>query len=164
MDSMNRTTFLYAGAAALAGAGLAPSLARAADPSKSWQQVRALVARFVDAQNAHNLDVTSALLWDSPDFEMQIPDSTVRGHAAAVDRFTALYQGMWRLSPDYGSLDIQIVDPDHAVVTVPVEYKTGETNGDPVTTQSVLAARVVYTAVGWRIASLAPNPPPVTTR
>lgn len=162
---MKRLTLLCAVVACIATQGLGMLTARAdADPPKSWQEVRALIARFMDAQNAHNLDVTGALLWNSPDFQMQAPDALIRGHDEAVTRFNALYQGMWRLSPDYSGLDIKITSPGRAQFTVPVEYKTGEANGDPITTQSILQASAIRTGDGWRIASIMPQPPPVTTR
>lgn len=133
------------------------------DPPKAWQEVRALVVRFNDAQNAHNPDVVGALLLNSPDFALSVGPDQIRGHDAAVSRLGALYQNLsLSVLPDYGALDIQLAGSNEANVTMPTQFRTSVPGGDTVMTQSVVHERVVKTQQGWRIASMTADPAPAT--
>jgi hypothetical protein len=130
------------------------------DPPKAWQDVRALVVRFNDAQNAHDLDVIGALLLDSPSFTWADGSETLQGHDAAVNRLAAMYQsGAWSVLPDYGSLNIRLVSPDAADVTLPAQFKEDIPNQDTLVTSSVVYERAVRTPEGWRLSSVNVQPP-----
>src|ERR1700740_1948288 len=60
-------------------------------------EVRATFERFVAAQNAHDVMAVESLLLNSPDFLWITRGTPVWGHDAALKRFTALYEGTWRL-------------------------------------------------------------------
>lgn len=140
---------------------IAASAARAAtDPPKAWQDVRALVVRFNDAQNSHNLDVVGALMLNSPDFVWSAGNVVELGRGAAINKLAQVYQGEWRVLPDYGALDIQMVSPTEASVTVPTEFKSAPLGQDLVTTESVVRERAVLTPEGWRLARIATDPAP----
>jgi hypothetical protein len=139
----------------------AAGVARAdTDPPKAWQDVRALVVRFNDAQNAHNLDVVGALMLNSPEFVWSAGNDVELGRDAALNKLARIYQGDWRVLPDYGNLSIQLVSPTEAYVTAPTEFKFAPPGQDVVTTQSVVRERVVLTPQGWRLARIATDPPP----
>jgi hypothetical protein len=139
----------------------AASAARASDgPPKAWQDVRALVVRFNDAQNAHNLDVVGALMLNSPDFVWEAGNVVELGHDAAVNKLAQIYQGDWRVLPDYGALSIELVTPTQADVTMPTEFKSAPAGQDVVTTESVVRERAVLTPQGWRLVRIATDPPP----
>jgi len=146
--------------------GLALALAAAsavradADPPKAWQDVRALVVRFNDAQNAHNLEVVGALMLNSPDFAWEAGHVVELGHDAALNKLAQIYQGDWRVLPDYGALAIQLTSPTEAEVTVPTEFKSAAPGQDVVTTESIVRERAVLTPQGWRLALIATDPPP----
>jgi hypothetical protein len=144
--------------------GSAVSTARAAaDPPKAWQDVRSLVARFNDAQNAHNLDVIGALLQNSPNFTWSAGGVVQRGHDVALDQITGIFQtsgNTWSILPDYGSLTIQLVSPTEADVTYPSVFKASTPARETVTTQGVVRLRAVKTPEGWRISSLSMDPAP----
>jgi hypothetical protein len=59
----------------------------------SEDEVKAVFAEFVGAQNAHDLKEVGALLQDSAQFLWITRGSPVWGHDAAIKRFEALYQG-----------------------------------------------------------------------
>jgi hypothetical protein len=157
---MKKISIAVALGLALLAAGTAAARADT-DPPKAWQDVRALVVRFNDAQNAHNLDVASQLLLNSPDLEWTEGGLTLRGHDAAVNRLAQLYSGIFAVLPDYGQMTISLVGPDEAKVSMPVTYGFGQPGTAPNTTQSILSARAVKTAVGWRLAQVEHEPAPI---
>ncbi|MBV8222409.1 MAG: hypothetical protein JO293_03545 [Candidatus Eremiobacteraeota bacterium] len=132
----------------------------ASDPPKAWQDVRALVVRFNDAQNVHNIDVSGALLLNSPEVSLTAGPVLAVGHDAAVNALVRAYAGDWRVLPDYGRLSIQLTSPTQADVSVPVEFKTAAPGQDITTTESMVRERAVLTPDGWRLASIAIDPAP----
>ena len=138
----------------------AMSQARAADPPKAWQDVRALVVRFNDAQNVHNIDVVGALLLDSPNTWFAAGQAVQVGHDAAVRKLAQAFEGDWRVLPDYSQLSIQLTSPTQADVTVPTEFKSAVPGSDVVTTESMVRERAVLTQDGWRLASVTIDPAP----
>ncbi|HME80532.1 MAG TPA: nuclear transport factor 2 family protein [Candidatus Eremiobacteraceae bacterium] len=147
--------------ACLAASLVLPAVARASDdPPKAWQDVRALVVRFNDAQNSHDLDVIGALLLDSPDFTWADGPLTLRGHDAAMSQLAAMYQSAtWSVLPDYGSLNIRLLSPDAADVSLPAQFKEDVANQDTLVTRSVVYERAIRTPQGWRLASVTVQPP-----
>lgn len=138
------------------------SMARSdTDPPKAWQDVRALVVRFNDAQNAHNLDVIGALMMNSPDFVWAVGSTVQHGRDAALGQLAAMYQqANWSVLPDYGALNIQLLGDDQADVTLPAQFKTTTPLQDT-TIQAVLHERAIKTPEGWRLASVAVQLEPV---
>ena len=62
----------------------------------SEDEVKALFAKFVAAQNAHDLKAVGDLLQeDSPQFLWITRGTPIWGRDAALKRFEALYQGTW---------------------------------------------------------------------
>jgi len=137
------------------------SMARAdADPPKAWQDVRALVVRFNDAQNAHNLDVIGALLVNSPDFVWAVGPTVQHGRDAALGQLAAMYQAAnWSVLPDYGALNIQLLGDDQADVTLPTQFKATTPLQDT-TMQAVVHERAIKTSEGWRLSAVAVQPQP----
>lgn len=131
------------------------------DPPKAWQDVRALVVRFNDAQNAHNLDVAGALLLDSPYLQWTEGSITLRGHDAALRRLAQLYASIFDVMPDYGQMTIDMLGSDEARVAVPVRYGTGVPGSGPTTVASFMTARAVRTPSGWRLAEVSHEPVPI---
>jgi hypothetical protein len=62
-------------------------------------EVKAVFAKFVAAQNAHDLKVVGELLQDSPQFLWITRGMPIWGHDAALKRFEALYQGIGLSTP-----------------------------------------------------------------
>ena len=73
-------------------------------------EIRSTFGKFVAAQNAHNLKAVGDLLSDSPDFIWIAPGRIVRGRDAAIQRFGELFQGAWRVDPDWSTFHIRRTD------------------------------------------------------
>ena len=71
--------------------------ARAADATEG--EVRAMFESFVQVQNAHDPKALETLLADSPQFLWITRGTAIWGREAALQRFTKLYEGTWRLDP-----------------------------------------------------------------
>jgi hypothetical protein len=72
-------------------------------------EVKAVLERFVAAQNAHDVRAVGALLLDTPHFLWITRGTPIWGHEAALKRFEALYQGTWRLEPDMSALRVMML-------------------------------------------------------
>jgi ketosteroid isomerase-like protein len=86
----------------------------------SEDEVRALFAKFVAAQNAHDIKAVSELLQDSPNFLWITRGVLIWGRDAALKRFEALYQGTWSLDPKSDELRIIELQPNVVQLYVPV--------------------------------------------
>ena len=150
---------VFAMLAGLVLAASVPAIARAAnDPSKGWQDVRALVVRFNDAQNAHNLDVIGALMTDSPRFEWSFGQYQQHGRDAALAQLAGMYQRAdWSILPDYGNLDIHMTGSSSADITMPVQYKAS-TPAQDATLTALVHEQAVKTPDGWRLSGLQVQP------
>jgi ketosteroid isomerase-like protein len=122
-----------------------------ADPVHATQEndIGDTFARFLAAQNAHDLAAVGELLSDSPDFIWASPGTVVRGREAALGRFRELFRGTWRVDPHWLTFQILKLDVSTAEIFVRV-----------LTTSSTPARRVrlnlvlVDTAHGWRVLSI----------
>jgi hypothetical protein len=81
--------------AIFAASSLSPGSAAVA----SEDEVRAAFQQFVTAQNAHDVKPVEGLLLPSPDFLWITRGAPIWGKDAALQRFSALYQGTWHLDP-----------------------------------------------------------------
>ncbi len=88
-------------------------------------EVRALLDRFVAAQNAHDLKAVGDLLLDSPNFLWITRGTPIWGCEAALERFEALYQGTWMLDPHKKELKVTMLGNDTAQLFVPIMFSIG---------------------------------------
>jgi len=124
------------------------------------EDVKATFERFVAAQNAHDLSAVRDLLLDSPDFLWITRGTPIWGRDAALKRFAGLYQGTWKLSPDFPNLKVVALTDTSAQLFVPIMFNIGP-QGQPAPDTPVLMNQIlVKTAAGWRIASILPIPLP----
>lgn len=123
-------------------------------------EVRAAFERFVQVQNAHDAQALEALLADSPQFLWITRGTVVWGREAALKRFSNLYEGTWRLDPDYGSLRVLPVTSDVAQLYVPVQFTTGAAGQAAQVTRTFLNQVLVKTGGSWRVISILPIPAP----
>ncbi len=155
-------TFVCAALITLSLATAAASVARAdADPPKAWQDVRALVVRFNDAENSQNTGVLSALLLDSPDLSWSSGLATERGHLAVSALLPDLYGSTMTVLPDYGNLTINLLSSTEADVMMPTQFRSESLQSDPMMTSSMVREHAVKTADGWRLVSIDTQPAPV---
>jgi len=126
----------------------------------SEDEVRALFAKFVAAQNAHDIKAVSELLQDSPNFLWITRGVLIWGRDAALKRFEALYQGTWSLDPKSDELRIIELQPNVVQLYVPVTFMIGPAGQTAQPTRFLLNQVVVRTADGWKLASILPIPAP----
>ena len=135
---------------------LASWLASPAVIAGTDDEVRAMFERFVAVQNAHDLKALESLLADSPNFLWITRGNVIWGREAALKRFGALYEGTWRLAPEFASLRVVALDGAAAQLHVPVVFTTGAV-GQPAQTTRVFLNQVLVKQDGvWRVTSILP--------
>jgi ketosteroid isomerase-like protein len=119
-------------------------------------EVRAAFDRFVAAQNAHDIKAVESLLLGSPNFLWITRGTPVWGHDAALKRFTALYDGTWRLDPEPSGLKITMIGDGVAQIYVPIIFTIGAAGQPPQQTKFLMNQVLVKTLGGWRVSSILP--------
>ena len=127
----------------------------------SEDEVKAVFAKFVAAQNAHDLKEVGALLQDSAQFLWITRGSPVWGHDAAMKRFEALYQGTWSLDPKMDELKVVELQPGAvAQLYVPITFMIGPAGQTAQPTRFLMNQVLVKAGGGWKITSILPIPAP----
>ena len=112
-------------------------------------QIRGAFTKFITAQNAHQLKVVDELLLASSDFLWIAPGQTVRGRDATLVRFGELFQGTWRVEPDWSTFQVLMLDVSTAEVFVRVSIT------DNASTRTTRMNQIlVNTPRGWRVLSI----------
>ena len=146
----------WAVAAVLIGIVLVPGTA-AADSATARREVE----RFVQIQNAHDMDGLKAVLLDAPDMLWITRGATVWGREAALQRFAALYRGTWKLDPEYAGLTAVDLGTDAMAIFLPITFTIGAPGVEAATTRFLMNMVLVRTANAWRVSSILPIPAPV---
>jgi uncharacterized protein (TIGR02246 family) len=126
----------------------------------SEDEVRSLFAKFVAAQNAHDLKAVGELLQDSPQFLWITRGTPVWGRDAALKRFEALYQGTWSLDPKMDELKLSELQPGVVQLYVPMTFMISPAGQTAQPTRFLMNQVVVKTADGWKVSSILPIPAP----
>jgi uncharacterized protein (TIGR02246 family) len=126
----------------------------------SEDEVRSLFAKFVAAQNAHDLKAVGELLQDSPQFLWITRGTAVWGRDAALKRFEALYQGTWSLDPKMDELKVSELQPGVVQLYVPMTFMISPAGQTAQPTRFLMNQVVVKTADGWKVSSILPIPAP----
>ena len=126
--------------------------AYAADESEA----RAFFAKFVAAQNAHDVDAVKSMLWDSPGMLWFGRNVETRGRDAVADRFREYYRGTWHLEPDMSQFHVAVITDDVMQILVPIVFTRG-LPGQPAQDNTFLISQTfVHDASGWHVASILP--------
>jgi len=123
-------------------------------------EVRAVIDRFVAAQNAHDLAAVAELLWDSPQFLWITRGAPIWGRQPALTRFEALYRGTWRLEPALSDLRVMLVADGVAQIYVPIMFTIGAPGQEGQNTRFLMNQVLLKTPTGWKVASILPIPAP----
>jgi ketosteroid isomerase-like protein len=123
-------------------------------------EVRATFDRFVAAQNAHDVKAVESLLLGSPDFLWITRGTPVWGPDAALKRFTALYEGTWKLDPELSNLKVIMIGDSVAQIYVPIIFTVGAPGQSPQPARFLMNQLLVKTTSGWRVSSILPIPAP----
>ncbi len=123
-------------------------------------EVRAAFDRFVRIQNAHDAKALEPLLADSPQFLWITRGTAVWGRDAALQRFSKLYEGTWRLDPDSTTVRVIPLSDSVAELHATVQFTIGAPNQPPQTTRFLLNQVLVKSGGAWRVMSIFPIPVP----
>ena len=123
-------------------------------------EVRSTFEKFVQVQNAHDAKALETMLVDSPQFLWITRGMTIWGREAALQRFSKLYEGTWKLEPDFGALRVIPLGQDVAALHVPVVFTTGAAGPPPQTVRIFLNQVMVKSGGAWRVMSIFPVPAP----
>ena len=124
------------------------------------QEVGAGFARFVAAQNAHDLSAVRELLLPDPTFVWVTRGKVIWGAEAALERFQGLYAGTWSLSPRSDSLRVVMHGEAVAQLVCSVTFTIGPPGQPAVDTPFILTQTWIKTSSGWKVGSLLPIPVP----
>jgi Domain of unknown function (DUF4440) len=111
-------------------------------------EVKALFAKFVTAQNAHDLKAVGELLHDSPQFLWITRGVPIWGRDAALKRFEVLYQGTWSLDPKIDELKVIELQPGVVQLYVPITFMISPAGQVAQPTRFLMNQVVVKTADG----------------
>ena len=128
--------------------------------ASSEDEVKALFAKFVAAQNAHDLKAVGELLQDSPQFLWITRGMPIWGRDAALKRFEALYQGTWSLDPKTDELKVVELQPGVVHLYVPMTFMIAPAGQTAQPARFLMNQVVVKTGDGWKILSILPIPAP----
>jgi hypothetical protein len=123
-------------------------------------EVRATFDRFVQVQNAHDTKALGTLLADSPQFLWITRGTVVWGRDAALQRFSKLHEGIWRLDPDPASVRVTPISDGAAQLHATVQFTVGAPNQPPQVTRFFLNQVLVKSGGAWRVMSIFPIPAP----
>jgi ketosteroid isomerase-like protein len=128
--------------------------------SATEDEVRDAFQRFVAAQNTHDLKTVESLLLESPNFLWITRGAPIWGRETAIKRFSALYDGTWRLEPDNSGLKIIMIGDVAAQIYVPILFTIGAPGQQPQQTRFLFNQILVKTSGGWKVSSILPIPAP----
>jgi uncharacterized protein (TIGR02246 family) len=129
-------------------------------PAGTEDEAKALFAKFVAAQNAHDLKAVGELLQDSPQFLWITRGMPIWGRDAALKRFEALYQGTWSLDPKIDELRVIELQPGVVQLYAPITFMISPAGQTAQPTRFLMNLVVVKTADGWKVSSILPIPAP----
>ena len=118
-------------------------------------EARAFFAKFVAAQNAHNVSDVKAMLWNSAHMLWFGRGVETRG-PDAVDRFKEYYQGTWHLEPDMSQFRATAISNDVMQILVPIVFTRGLPGQPSQDNKFLISQTFVRDAKGWHVASIMP--------
>src|SRR3954454_14565331 len=126
----------------------------------SEDEVKALFAKFVAAQNAHDLKAVGELLQDSPHFLWITRGMPIWGRDPALKRFEALYQGTWSLDPKMDELRVTELQSGVAQLYAPITFMIAPAGQTAQPMRFLMNMVLVKAGDGWKVSSILPIPAP----
>jgi hypothetical protein len=129
-------------------------------------ELRDLYKKLIDAENLHDLATVKAMLLASPDSLFISRVEPVEkgdwggywGTTSIMGHFAALYDGTFRIDPNYAEQKVVGLSPDVAETYVPVIITSGYGGQAPVGRRFLMVLDWVRTSDGWRVATDIPMP------
>jgi hypothetical protein len=131
-------------------------------------ELRDLYKKLIDAENLHDLGSVKSMLLASPDSLFISRIEPVEngewggywGTTSIMSHFAALYNGTFRIDPNYAEQKVVGLSPDVAETYVPVIITSGYGGQAPVGRRFLMILDWVRTPDGWRVATDIPMPVP----
>jgi hypothetical protein len=131
-------------------------------------ELRDLYKKLIEAENLHDLVTVKAMLLASPDslFISRVEPvekgdwGSYWGTTSIMSHFAALYDGTFRIDPNYAEQKVVGLSPDVAETYVPVIITSGYGGQAPVGRRFLMVLEWVRTSDGWRVATDIPMPIP----
>jgi len=132
------------------------SLAMSAAPAGAGtaEELRALYARFLAAQNAHDVAAVRPLLAEGPRFLWVSDGKTFWGRETMLERMGSFQAAeVWRVAPDLERAATVEIGADAGYLHLPLELIIGA-KANPDRLRFLVSMLGVKTPAGWRIAAL----------
>jgi uncharacterized protein (TIGR02246 family) len=126
----------------------------------SEDEVKALFAKFIAAQNAHDIKAVGDILEDSPRFLWITRGAALWGRDAALKRYEENYQGTWQLEPKFDEVQITEIAPGVVRVFAPSVFTIAPAGQTAQPRRFLLTQVYVKTAESWKLSTLLPFPTP----
>ena len=133
-------------------------------------EVKTLYGRLVAAENRHDLKAVRQMVWDSPSALFVAKTKTAAegnwagfwGTVVVTEHFHDLYQGPFRIDPDYSREKVVGLTHDVAETYVPVRINVAYAGQTPVPKPFLMILEWIRTPAGWKMAPdiALPIPPP----
>jgi ketosteroid isomerase-like protein len=122
--------------------------------AETEQDIRALYAAFVDAQNRRDIPAVRGVLSARADFLWISDGRPVWGREAMLERMASFQSAeVWMVEPDYPASRVILLDGDTAVFHLPLVLVIGS-RADPARLRWLVEVICQKETGGWRIAGL----------
>jgi hypothetical protein len=129
--------------------------------AQTLSELKGLYRRLIDAENQHDLNAVRPLLWSSPSMLFVAKTKTVAegnwagfwGTETVMRHFHDLYQGPFRIEPDYFKERVVGLTVDVAETYVPARITVAYGGQTPVPKPFLMILDWVRTRGGWRLAT-----------
>ena len=119
-------------------------------------EVKAVFAKFVAAQNAHDLKAVGEILQDSLQMFWITRGQVYWGRDAALKRFGEYYQGTWALEPKADEIKVIELSSGVAQLFAPTVFRIAPPGQTAQPTFFLLNQIYVKGPKGWTLASIFP--------
>jgi hypothetical protein len=154
------TWFTWLKAAPVGQPGKAPA---AGDPldAATLADITALYKQLIDAENRHDLEAVRPLVWSSPSTLFVAKTKTAAegnwagfwGTEVVMQHFHDLYEGPFRIDPDYPQVKVVGLTHDVAELYAPVNITVAYGGQTPVPKPFLMILVWVRTPDGWKMAT-----------
>lgn len=123
--------------------------------------LKILYKQLIDAENRHDLDAVRAMLWNSPSTLFVAKTATPAegnwagfwGTDVVMQHFHDLYQGAFKMEPDYEREKVVGLTADVAETYVPLKITVAYAGQTPVPKPFLMIVEWVRTPGGWKMAT-----------
>ena len=129
--------------------------------SATINNLKILYKQLIDAENRHDLDAVRAMLWNSPSTLFVAKTATPAegnwagfwGTDVVMQHFHDLYQGAFKMEPDYEREKVVGLTADVAETYVPLKITVAYAGQTPVPKPFLMIVEWVRTPGGWKMAT-----------